>query len=131
QRLHVAVQPGGIREDEGNALDLEDGLIAAWRLALAAVQVEILLRADVVEHLPEIRMHLAEDPAAAVHQLVHRPERAQRRAPFGIDAQVPGAEDVDAEQLLAALMPPPQRGSDGFFVRLAEVVAVLRSVVEA
>src|SRR5882672_1991217 len=126
QRLDVAVQARGVREDEGHALHLEHRLVAARRLPLPAFQVEVALRPDVVEHLREVGMHLAEDAAAAVHQLVHRLERAKGRAALGIDPEVPGAKDVDAQLLTPPLVPLPQRRRDGLFIRLPEVVAVLQ-----
>src|SRR6185503_13428004 len=126
----VAVEARGVREDERDALDLEHGLIAAGRLALAAVEVEVALRPDVVEHLREVGMDLLEDAAAAVHQLLHGLERAQRRAALGVDREIPRPQRIDAELPAPTLVAAAQRGDDGRLVRAVEVEAVLRGVVE-
>ena len=131
QRLHVAVQADAVGEDERHAFVLELVLVAARRLALAAHQVEQPAAAQRQQPVGELRFDRVQQAAAQFDQFVLAGERPQRRAPFGVDLEVPRAQLRDAQALGAVGIEAAHRRHHVLGDGVVQLAARLRVVVVA
>ncbi len=137
--LDVAVQAGGVHEDEGHTDAVAHVLVAAGRFALSAVEIEVVAALDadaaavaqLAEHRGEARVELLEGGVGLVHQVDAAVEGAERCSAVRVDGEVPWSERVDAQRLGALGVESLVEGHDRALDRVVEREAVLGRVVEA
>src|SRR5690349_15955842 len=94
QRFHVPLQPRRVHEDKRLAAFLQRTLIPAYLFSLAALQIQIVMDAQLIE----IRRKLRREPLENFPRLLHKylrlilAEWAQWRLVLRIDIHVPWAQ---------------------------------------
>ena len=131
QGLHIIVQAHRVLENEGQVRDRIDDAEGARCFALAVLDIQQVLAAHQVKVTAQLGIHAVEDGRGLLFQFGCLAERTQRRAPQGINVQVPGPQGRQAQLLAAPFVDAPGSRHHHLFDGLLEGFAVFGGIVKA